>query len=212
MRKRSPVARKQKADNNYAPPLLPFESSTTAADRRAAAEHREIKPKDMLFYSKAPRGTSYKPCSINEYKMNHKPGRYVEIDSKLKPDLNSEELIAKRANAERVKEFSKNLKHYNMQNLRQQKKVPSGQEMSQIQQSKELVKSKRERMKEYTRNIPKPKVKTEKKQSDFEHGYMTAQDEFGMDYSEAVRMQELEAKHIESQNQLNAIKKSLGMG
>lgn len=35
--------------------------------------------------------------------------------SNLKPDLNTEELRAKRSNLERIKEFSRNLKNFNKQ-------------------------------------------------------------------------------------------------
>mgnify|MGYP000403898878 CR=1 FL=1 len=204
-RKRSPVARRTEG-GTYAPPPLPQESKVASPDRGP----KEVPEKDMLYYSRAPREVSYKPCSLTEYKMNHKPGRYVEIE-KLRPDLNSDELKAKRANAERVKQFSKNLKNYNSQAIRQQKKLPSGEEMQQMTKAKSQMQSKRERMKEFSKNIPKPQVKQERKQGGFDHAYMTAKDEFGMSHEEAIRMQELEAKHAASQMQLDSIKKSLGM-
>jgi hypothetical protein len=43
-------------------------------------------------------------------------------------DLNTEELRAKRANAERIKEFAKNLQKYNREILQQQRKLPSSSE------------------------------------------------------------------------------------
>jgi hypothetical protein len=192
---------------------------------------KEVPEKDMLYYSRAPRDVAYKPCSVTEYKQNHKPGRYVEIES-LKPDLNSEELQAKRANADRVKEFSKHLKSYNMSAIRAQKKTaqstststgkPSGKPSSGSEVQRTTTKShdaakseamnKRDRMKEFSKKVSKPLPKPQKKQGGgFDHAYMTAKDEFGMDHAEAVRLQELEAKHEESEAQLNAIKRSLGM-
>ena len=38
---------------------------------------------------------------------------------------------------------------------------------------------------------------------------MTADDEFGMSHENAMRLQELEAKHNDSQAQLDAIKRAL---
>ena len=213
MRKRSPVAKKRGGGTYAPPPPLPSElNSRAAADMRSRNENKEYsKPRDMLAYSRAPRETAYKPCSVSEYKMNHKPGRYVEIES-LKPNLDSDELKAKRANAQRVKEFSKNLHNYNRQALRMSKKAPSTQEASSMAQSKAVSSSKLERMKEFSRNVPKPKVKSRPMvQGVMQDNYMTAQDECGMEHGAAIRMQELEAKHEESEAQLNAIKRSLGM-
>jgi hypothetical protein len=194
-----PVSKPHGQGNGFQPPALPAETP--------------LHGKDRLYYSREPRHVSYKPMTVEEYKLT-KPQRYVEIEnvSILKPDLNSDELVAKRANADRVKEFSKNLKHFNKQSLGNQKKVPSGQELVQASVAKSKVDSKREKMLEFAKNIPKPKIKPDLKAPEFEHGYMMAPDKFGMPFEDASKLQELEAKHIESQAQVEAIKKSLGMG
>ncbi|CBN75064.1 conserved unknown protein [Ectocarpus siliculosus] len=68
-------------------------------------------PKDMLLFSKKARQVDYKPCTLKEYR-EAKPTGYVEL-GKLQPDLYTDELVAKRANAERIKEFSTNLRKIN---------------------------------------------------------------------------------------------------
>lgn len=47
-------------------------------------------------------------------------------------DLNSDELVAKRANLERIKEFSKNLQSFNRQTISQQPKLPPAAEKHDI--------------------------------------------------------------------------------
>ncbi|CAM9383398.1 unnamed protein product [Ascophyllum nodosum] len=66
---------------------------------------------DMLLFSKKARPVEFKPCTLKEYRET-KPFAYMEL-GKLQPDLNTEELVAKRANADRVKEFSVNLRQIN---------------------------------------------------------------------------------------------------
>jgi len=187
------------------PPPLPAEGSS-----QCETSNKVLTEKEKLYYSRAPRDVTFKPMTVTEYRAT-KPSRYVEID-RLKPDLNSEELKAKRANANRVKEFSKNLQQYNKQSILNQRKIPSGNEVAQIKVSKQKMESKLERMKAFARDkIPKPKQRETYKKEDFEHGYMTAADEFGMSHEEATNLQELEVKHKESQAQVEAIKRSLGM-
>ena len=72
--------------------------------------------------------------------------------------MNSEELIAKRKNVDRIKEFSKQLKHFNKESLSNQPKLPSASEQSDLQIAKKKYESNRIRAMEYAKNVPKPKV------------------------------------------------------
>lgn len=187
----------------YVPPALPIESMSDVSN----SQGKEYRGKDKLYFSKAPRQVDYKPGTLNSY-VASKPKEYVEI-KKSKPDLNTDELKAKRANAARVKEFSKKLTEYNKQALREQRKLPSSKEMSAMSIAKSKYESKREKMLEFARQIPKPKPKAVNENEEFEHGYMTREDEFGMSHEAAMRMQELEAKHAQSQARVEAIKRAL---
>ena len=105
--------------------------------------------------------------------------------------------------------FSKKLTEYNKQAFREQRKLPSSKEMSAMSIAKSKYDSKREKMLEFARQIPKPKPKPIDEKEEFEHGYMTREDEFGMSYEAAMRMQELEAKHAQSQARVDSIKRAL---
>jgi hypothetical protein len=187
------------------PPPLPYEASPP----------KPLRGQDKLAYSKEPRTVAYKP--------NTKPlpkGDYVEIQN-LKPDLNSAELVAKRANVERIKEFAKNLHEYNKNTMLQQKKLPASTEVREIVLDKMKHESKRNKALEFAKHIPKPKVGREQDgkmkspmQRVDEEGedYMTANDEFGFGYKELSKIHSLEVKHEESRKQVDAIRRAMCMG
>ena len=138
-------------------------------------------------------------------------------------DLNSDVLKAKRANNERVREFSKNLLRYNQSVLQQQRKLPQSSEMNDIEIVKQKMVSKRERALMFAKNnVPKPKVSSslavdQKGNEDADRwdneddDYMRAPDAYGMGREEACRIDELEAKHLDSKRQIEAIKRSLNL-
>ncbi len=128
-------------------------------------------------------------------------------------DLNSEELIAKRANAERIKEFSRNLKNYNKDTITKQKMemMEAGNYETSAKKKENDAVSSREKALAFARNIPKPKVKTvtSKKESEYEDMGPTMQ--LGPDDEDRNALAELEQKHLQSRKQVEAIKKSLGL-
>jgi hypothetical protein len=145
-------------------------------------------------------------------------------------DLNSEELIAKRANAERIKEFSRRLASYNRQVTSTQKKLPSAKEQAEMATNKSKIESKREKAREFAKNIPKPKVKTRLQpidnfndgaeddddceqfmQLDMNRGDISSFRGIGIKSENERRIDELHAKHADSRRQVDAIKKSLGL-
>lgn len=65
-------------------------------------------------------------------------------------------MIAKRANAERIKEFSKQLQEFNSQVAQNQRKLPPANEMNEISVSKLKEESKRERAAQFARQVPLP--------------------------------------------------------
>lgn len=127
-------------------PALPCEKPT-----------EEVPEDQKLYYSKQPRHVEYVPGTLKDYKAS-KPKDYQEIPKKLKPDLNSETLKAKRANKERVKEFSENLQKFNKAEIRAHKKLPSSVESRDLELSTIKQMSKRERALEYGKKVPRPKA------------------------------------------------------
>ena len=134
--------------------------------------------------------------------------------------------MAKRSNLERIKEFSKNLQKFNQDALSVQRKLPDGNEMSEIEIAKKKMESKREKAITFSKNIPKPKRRSEgvtgvtggardragQRPSDESGLDDFADDELGMEpTSENSKLQELAAKHLESKRQVDAIKRSMGM-
>ena len=133
-------------------------------------------------------------------------------------DLNSDELVAKRANLERVKEFAKNLENFNKQSLQQQPKLPPSTEASQMVVAKGKQESKREKALQFAKKVPKPKSRlpstnarsetSEDALDDMENDELMMNNFHGN--IETRRLDELEAKHNDKKRQVEAIKKSLG--
>jgi Jhy protein len=145
-------------------------------------------------------------------------------------DLNNDALIVKRANAERIKEFSRKLKDYNRSALETQRRLPNASEALSIEVTKKRLESNRERALNFAKNVPKPKVKTSsgsggdeeqtgarggvgcgENYGDDDEDHLLAPDEFGTSFEEAARLQELQAKHQESRRKIEAIKRSMGI-
>ena len=138
-------------------------------------------------------------------------------------------MIAKRKNADRIKEFSKQLKHFNKESLSNQPKLPSASEQSDLQIAKKKYESNRIRAMEYAKNVPKPKVSNnptinpnqQYTQQDFEEyddgdGFMNNHNQrnngglyMDEDAFQAAKLQELEAKHAQGKARMDAIKKSI---
>mmetsp|Transcript_9617 Transcript_9617/g.13147 ORF Transcript_9617/g.13147 Transcript_9617/m.13147 type:complete len:378 (-) Transcript_9617:24-1157(-) len=196
---------KQSVVVNAAPPL--------PCDMKEKIE-KQLTGKDKLYFSKEPRSVQFKPYTQGQYNMI-KPKEYVEI-SNIKPDLNTEDLIAKRANVDRVKEFAKNLQQFNHEHLRTQKKLPPSNEKFEIEIAQKKQESKRQKAIEFAKNIPKPKVNKSKDQDKDNEGVNYDEDgggqfQMGEGYEEDIKLQELEAKHVNSKKQIEAIRKAMGL-
>ena len=134
---------------------------------------------------------------------------------------------AKRANADRVKEFSKNLNSFNRQIIK-----TSAQDSRDVNRGisrSDETKSAREKAIDFSKNIPKPKVRrsirpdsTPKDYIESTNGYGTTAEEYCMsqdcdeygildDNGGSNRLQELQKRHGENKKRAEAIKKSLGL-
>jgi hypothetical protein len=134
------------------------------------------------------------------------------ISSSQYLDLNTDELIAKRANLQRVKEFARNLKQYNDSTLIQQPKLPAAAEQVEINKSMQKLVSKRTKAIEFAKQIPKPKAKTSVASEVDNSGIdVNEKDVYGTTNDDAQRLAELEMKHEEKRRQIEAIKRSMGM-
>ena len=137
--------------------------------------------------------------------------------------MNSDILKAKRANADRIKDFSKQLNEFNKISLSDQKRIPYSCEASGVEISRRKLESNRERAMQFAKHIPKPliKLKGDGSGKGEEDGTGTGErttddvylqaDEYGQSYEKASKLQELQAKHEDSRRNVQAIRKSMGM-
>jgi hypothetical protein len=139
--------------------------------------------------------------------------------------LNTEELVAKRKNADRIKQFSKQLRDFNKESFSNQPKLPSSVEQSDLMTSKKKYDSNRIRGMEYAKHIPKPKLATNSQDQCDGEDQQQQQDQqdderrrvsytggglyMDEDALQAAKLQELEAKHQQGKARLEAIKKSI---
>ncbi|KAJ1455379.1 hypothetical protein M885DRAFT_617245 [Pelagophyceae sp. CCMP2097] len=119
-----------------------------------AANERLVKqPRDQLFFSRKARPVNFEPYTLQQYRQT-KPEKYYEL-GKLQPDLQRTDLVAKRQNADRIKEFSKNLRDVNLTVARQVRELKAEAAPA---AAKADPPSKRDKAAQFARNIPKPKA------------------------------------------------------
>jgi hypothetical protein len=126
----------------------------------------------------SPSQKNYKPYTLDQYRQIRtkeyseipklKPGIacfvkifviiYLNLNLTARVDLTRDDLVAKRANADRIKEFSKQLQEFNSQVSQNQRKLPSATEQNDLVVAKGKQESKRERAAQFAKQIPKPKL------------------------------------------------------
>lgn len=174
------------------------EQRTEPSARSVQSNVSRITSDDCNKKSKQPVEITYKPYTLQQYRKI-KPQEYVEF-GKLKPDLNTSELIAKRANAERIKQFSKNLHEFNKANIKQ---GISADEKLALRNVK--APSKRDKALQFAQNVPKPKVNVPKANDN------VPKRNVGVSVEKASKLDELTSRHQQSRKQVEAIKKSMGL-
>merc|ERR1712166_1174614 len=172
--------------------------------RQPAARGYSSRPapqKEVEQPTRQPRAAvDYKPYTYTEYKTNCQPGKWEKLGT-LGPDLQDEELLNKRAQKERLKDYSSQLRKYNAQVVDSENVfTPASQPTAQ------KPKSKREMAREYAARVPKPKLKPKKLEPE-----PFWDDE--VEFAEAGPMSELailESKHRQDQLAVEQIRQQLG--
>lgn len=118
---------------------------------REINESRVVTDQDQLAFSRKARPVQFEPCKLSQYKKE-KPDGYYEL-GKLQPDLNTDELVEKRAKNERIKAFSANLRNINKG--AQAKKPPTDARQD---QAGTKPKSTREKALAFAKRVPKPRL------------------------------------------------------
>jgi len=177
-------------------------------DPKQLNEQRVKTHEDQLAFSKKARPVDYTPGTLKDYKQN-KPQKYYEL-GKLSADLEDPELIAKKANQERVKQFSANLRGINKQQQNPNKK-PSAKKTA-AEAAKEEALQRRKKAQEFAKNVPKPKLRHSAQPREAspilfpddkrEDGGYDSDDNNGMSL-----LDDLEFKHQVAQAEVDAIRK-----
>jgi len=172
-------------------------------------ELAQASPNGQLYFSRASRSVNYRPKTLAEYKRVQ-PREYVEL-GKLPADLNSEELIAKRANQQRIKDFSRNLRAIN------QRVITQNRQKSRKEKPKKL--STREKARMYAENIPKPQgfnkntplSRMGRKENKSINGDMdSGMDDENWGHGEMSQLDQLEMEHQNSRYNVDAIRREYG--
>ncbi|GAB9471221.1 hypothetical protein Gpo141_00008443 [Globisporangium polare] len=136
----------QQRNHSLEPPQKELRSPKEINESRVQTDH------DQLAFSRKARPVQYEPCKLSQYKKE-KPAEYYEL-GKLQPDLNSDDLVQKRANAERIKAFSKNLRVINKST---QPKKEGNSNNDSPPATKKTGSSTRTKALEFAKRITKPK-------------------------------------------------------
>jgi hypothetical protein len=193
---------KQKPSRSRATYLDEKQESEQKEKSAPATKRNESKIKsyaDHLAFSKKARPVNYRPKNLKQWKENQPEG-YVEL-GKLKPDLNADHLVEKRANKERVKEFSKNLHNINKKIHRDgEKKTRKPEEKTEL--------SSREKAQEYAKRVPRPRRRVvEEPEPQFDDRNL-GDGEYGEEV-ELSALEELEMKHNAARREVDAIRKDM---
>eukprot|EP00968_Pinguiococcus_pyrenoidosus_P007600 scaffold510_cov242-Pinguiococcus_pyrenoidosus.AAC.17 len=160
-------------------------------------------PTQALYFSRHPRKVQeFRPYTLNEYRAV-RPKEYVEVKP-LPPDLENEELIAKRANYYRVKEFSSQLREFNKKVISSGPAVPLG---TVPDQQRERKPSAREKAIEFSRKVRPPKVK---RKAELGNDKLSELDGTAPRSFSPSRLEILEANYEAQRAQVDAIRRELG--
>ncbi|EEY58561.1 uncharacterized protein PITG_10651 [Phytophthora infestans T30-4] len=130
---------------------VPQNSPKECRSPREINESRVVTEQDQLAFSRKARTVQYEPCKLAQYKKE-KPDGYYEL-GKLQPDLNTDELVEKRAKNDRIKAFSQNLRTIN-KNTQSKKPVDATKE----QLANAKPRSSREKGLAFAKRVPKPRL------------------------------------------------------
>merc|ERR1719313_2065793 len=132
-------------------------SNSSPAAARAAAlvaqKEREDDPAQQLLFSKKPREVAWQPKSLSDYREKVKPeqAKLRKLGS-LGADLDNEDLLMKKARAEKIRQFGACLRQVNADRERGKSTDKPKPELTAAQ-------LKQQRVQEFAKNVPKPKQK-----------------------------------------------------
>lgn len=201
-------ARVNRLRKRRARPQRAQEAPREEAAGRGRARNEEIaakEPDKAFYFSRAPRRVQeFKPYTLGQYKATQ-PTEYVEI-SNLPPDLSSEALQAKRANSQRVRQFSDQLRVANRELFAKERVAQRQRRLSAREKDRKLTG--RERALAFAKGIPKPKPRRDAAPAN-SPGPAPAPALVGE--PSPSPLERLEAQHQAAQAEVDAIRRQLGV-
>mmetsp|Transcript_12655 Transcript_12655/g.25488 ORF Transcript_12655/g.25488 Transcript_12655/m.25488 type:complete len:197 (+) Transcript_12655:1825-2415(+) len=184
-------------------PTAPIATIGSSDDAAAAAAAAAAAPAAAAATAGSPQQPrNYKPYS-------GKVSSEYMVMGRLKPDLNSDDLMTKRANQERVKMFSRNLRVINREEQRQFDAAKAHADAPPASAPSAI--SKAQRAKEYASRVPKPRV-VRGPDCEGERADEGGAAEEKVDDEELDALAVLERQHAENQRQAALIRAELGLG
>nr|CCA20381.1 conserved hypothetical protein [Albugo laibachii Nc14] len=161
-------------------------SSSLSTTRSDAESKRPVIPEP----SRTHRSANYEPCTVSQYRKEKSDG-YFEL-GKLQPDLYTDQLVQKRANNQRIREFSRSLREQNKTQIKSvREEHPASKSVSA-----------REKAMEFAKTIPKPKPKSD-----------TAPSEKGsVSYSPEISEEEETIEALQQRHQMSRVHVEAVMG
>jgi hypothetical protein len=126
-------------------------ASVRASSSPAAAE----KPGNQLLFSKKPREVEWQPKTLEEYRDRKPDAAALRKLGSLGADLDNEDLLLKKARAEKIRQFSVGLRQVNANRNTPTTVATKPVELTAAQQKKQ-------RVAEFVKSVPKPKVRPAK--------------------------------------------------
>lgn len=165
----------------------------------SSAQQNDSAPQGYAARARARKPVDYQPYTLQDYKNNCQPGKWEKLGC-LGPDLQDEELLNKRAQKDRLKDYSEKLRKVNAEAIEDD--VFS--RPASIKKEPPKPKSKTELAREYAAKVPKPKIKVKKHEEEWDDEVEFAE------LKPLTHLEQLENRHRQDQAAVESIRKQLG--
>lgn len=138
------------------PPKAPAKAAPTVPQHVPAGDRSErqgSEPGEQLFFSRKPREVDYTPASLESYKQKGYDKKEYSSLKTLGPDLDDENLLMKKAEKEKMKQFSKELQRVN----KTRSEAAAARGTQNAEPRPEPKPTARAKALEFAKHLPKPK-------------------------------------------------------
>mmetsp|Transcript_160699 Transcript_160699/g.293534 ORF Transcript_160699/g.293534 Transcript_160699/m.293534 type:complete len:904 (+) Transcript_160699:71-2782(+) len=139
------------------PPKAPAKATTAVPPHVAAVDHSDQadEPGGKLFFSRKPREVDYTPASLDEYKQKGYDKKEMSSLKTLGPDLDDENLLLKKAEKLKMKQFDKDLRRINKARM----EAVAARGAPKAEPKAEPKQNARAKALQFAKQVPKPEPK-----------------------------------------------------